>query len=650
MQITSLQVRNFKSIRDIRLENIDSALILVGKNNTGKTSILDAIRMLTGAKEPEEDDFNEKKQRIEIEMTLHISQEDLLMLHEEGRVSRYRRYEYWYADFCRKLPSFVRDQKEEFCSAAGQPGTSAAGPEPSEEDGGDLTFIYTRNASGQERYSDKSTKNNKYIREVLPQIYYIGTDRNLEELQRGLLSFAENEELERMRSDVCLFEESKRCSRCFQCIGLLNQKNPSELSACETAKLLEYKLCSMNLKDFSEKLNRNFRLNGGYDEIRYQTRFHVGELCTVEAEAYNQKRRAAVPVGRMGEGMRSIYMLSLLETYIQEENRLPCVILVKDPETFLHPQLQKKAGEILYRLSQKNQVIFSTHSPDTIFNFRSDQICQVVLDEECSTAVRRKTKMDEILNDLGFNAGDLMNVSFVFIVEGKQDRSRLPLLLQKYYSEVYDENGKLSRIAILSTNSCTNIRTYANLKYMNQIYLRDQFLMIRDGDGKDPEKLAADLCRYYDARDREDPGQLPRVRREHVLILKYYSFENYFLNPKIMVQIGILKKESDFYRILLEKWKEYLCRIRSGRHLTEVLGFEIRTAGELKAHMEEFKIYMRGHNLFDIFYGPHRRREEELLRQYIELEPREEFADILDAIDRFAYFDSRKRLLSPTLP
>lgn len=49
---------------------------------------------------------------------------------------------------------------------------------------------------------------------------------------------------------------------------------------------------------------------------------------------------------------------------------------------------------------------------------------------------------------------------------------------------MYDEDGNLSRVAIITTNSCTNIKTYANLKYMNQVYIRDQFLMIRDGDGK----------------------------------------------------------------------------------------------------------------------------------------------------------------------
>jgi len=52
---------------------------------------------------------------------------------------------------------------------------------------------------------------------------------------------------------------------------------------------------------------------------------------------------------------------------------------------------------------------------------------------------------------------------------------------------------------------------------------------------------------------------------------------------------------------------------------------------------------MRGHNLFDIFYGPHRDREQELLKQYIELAPREDFADILQHIEAFPYFENRRK-------
>ena len=341
--------------------------------------------------------------------------------------------------------------------------------------------------------------------------------------------------------------------------------------------------------------------------------------------------------------MRSVYMFSLLETYAEGNSRNPGIILVEEPEIFLHPQMQKVAGEILYRLSRKNQVMFTTHSANLLSDFNTRQIRQMVLDSEGCSRIMERTDISRILDDLGYTASDLMNVDFVFIVEGKQDKSRLPLLLQKYYGETYDSQGHLSRVAIITTNSCTNIKTYANLKYINQIYLKDRFLMIRDGDGKDAKELRHQLCRYYEERKKEDVDTLPRITPRNVLILKYYSFENYFLNPVWMVKVGVLSSEEEFYTIFLEKWKEYLYRIRSGKHLRVVLGKDLETVEDVKEHMEDIKIYLRGHNLFDIFYGRYKSREQEILRQYVELAPREEFQDILEAIDRFIYFENRKK-------
>ena len=59
MQITDLRIRNFKSIKDMHVENIENALILVGKNNTGKTAVLDAIRLVSGDYQVKEEDFLE---------------------------------------------------------------------------------------------------------------------------------------------------------------------------------------------------------------------------------------------------------------------------------------------------------------------------------------------------------------------------------------------------------------------------------------------------------------------------------------------------------------------------------------------------------------------------------------------------------------
>lgn len=616
MQIKSLHIENFKSIRELTISDIENALILVGKNNTGKTVVIDAIRAVTGNYTVRENDFNEKKQNIEIAMVLTITEEDLHQFHAHGIVSSYKRYELWKRDFCEKLPSFLNGQ---------------------------LSFVCSINYNGKIRYEDNGHKNNRYITEILPKLYFIDTNRNLESFQEDLLMFQKSEELSTLRSNTCMFDAAKTCNHCFSCIGLINQKKPEELQVHETAKLLEYKIYQLNISEFSRKMNANYRKNGGVENILYSLSYDTDKMFSVEADAWHEELKRLSPVEHLGNGMKSIYMLSLLETYIEDEKRLQSIIIVEYPELFLHPSLQKTASKILYRLSKKNQVIFTTHSPNMVANFTRGQICQMVLDEEGYSVAHRDADIDDILNDLGYSANDFLNVDFVFIVEGKQDKTRFPLLLEKYYPEVYDKRGNLSRISIITTNSCTNIKTYANLKYMNQLYLRDQFLMIRDSDGKNPEELAAQLCRYYSERNNEDIDKLPRVRRQNVLILKYYSFENYFLNPEVMAQIGVIDSVDEFWEILFEKWEQYLHRIKSGIRLMEVLGKDIQSVADLKEHFEEFKIYMRGHNLYDIFYGRFKEQETELLRKYVELAPREDFKDILDAIDSFVYFDSRRK-------
>lgn len=615
MKIASIHIRNFKSIKDMHIEEVENALILVGQNNTGKTTVLDAIRAAGGDYTIKPDDFGENHANIEIGISLEFEEEDLEQMYKKGIVSRFRKQESWMQDFCKKLPSFQD---------------------------GVLDFTLIANQDGKIRYDDGHKKDNRYVKEVFPRIYYIDTDRSLEQLQQDLLLLQEHELLQKMRAGSCMFSSAKKCNYCFSCIGLIEKKKPEELNVFETAKLLDYKLYQLNLDEFAQKVNNSFRKNGGQDTIVYSMNRDVEKMLQVTTEISHPSRSQTRPIGQMGKGMRCMYLFSLLEAYTEMEENLPSIIMIEDPEIFLHPRLQKVSGEILYRLSQKNQVVFSTHSPNLLPNFTSKQIRQVVLDEDGYSQVKSETDISAILDDLGYTANDLMNVNFVFIVEGKQDKIRLPLLLKKYYSETYDEQGNLSRIAIITTNSCTNIKTYANLKYMNQIYIKDQFLMVRDGDGKDPKELRRQLCKFYEDRNRQDIDKLPRVRPENVLILKYYSFENYFLNPKIMAQLGVIRSEEDFYRIFLKKWKEYLHRIKSGRHLKQVIGRDIRSVEDVKRYMEEIKIYMRGHNLFDIFYGKYREMETELLNRYIELAPREDFADILAAIEQFVYFESKK--------
>lgn len=619
MKITYLHIKNFKSIFDMEIEEIDNAMILVGRNNTGKTVVIDAIRLAAGEYKVKDSDFLDIKKKIEIGICVEFNEQDLEGFHELGMVSKYKRDDLWQRDFQSKLPSF---QNNVLC----------------------FTCIIGRD--GVIKYNDGFKKNNSYIPLVFPKVYHLDQSRNTDAIQSEVLSLYDKESMVDVRQNICMFDKARKCNRCFECIGVINKKPVADLTLMETAKLMEYKLFQTNINKFGQKFNHYFHLNGsGSQEIKFEVSFHPEQMFQVETKVYNRDRETIGSIQTLSEGLKSIYALSLLEAYIDEESTIPCIIMIEDPEIYLHPQLQKAASEILFRLSKKNQVIFSTHSPNMIFNFSSRQIKQVVLDKDYCTTIKEDVEIDDILDDLGYTANDLLNVSFVFIVEGKQDSQRLPLLLEKYYSEVIDGNGKPMRISIIQTNSCTNIQTYANLKYINQLYLKDQFLMIRDSDGKNPKYLVKQLCNYYAQREKEqDEGNLPRVTPKNVLILKYYSFENYFLDPKIMTSIGVVKSVDEFYNILFKKYKDYLYKLGSMKRLSRSFGLRIKTKEDLKKNMELIKTYVRGHNLFDIFYGKyHGDAETEILKKYIDAAPPEAFDDILKAIDSFVYFENRRK-------
>lgn len=99
MRIQELHIKNFRYIRNLEIRDIENALILVGKNNVGKTAVLSALCAVGGQYEITETDFNEKKQNIEIDIALEITQEDLELLHRLRRVSSYRRMEIWMREF-----------------------------------------------------------------------------------------------------------------------------------------------------------------------------------------------------------------------------------------------------------------------------------------------------------------------------------------------------------------------------------------------------------------------------------------------------------------------------------------------------------------------------------------------------------------------
>jgi len=620
MKICQLTVKNFLSIKELVLEDIDNTLILVGKNNVGKSSILKAVCLLCKDYEVEQNAFHIKNEPIEIRGILQIYDRDLEHLYENRKVSRHRKYEKWIDEFKERI---LMDEKG-------------------------CTSIHLKvYPSGHYRYGDDIQKDNPYVEEILPRLNMIDERRDLSFLDAHLMNIHGAPEIEEVKRNTCIFDRSRPCNGCFDCIGYINKKMPQNLTLDETFKLVNYKLYATNLKKYADSINKFFRQSyGSQYEVTYKFDFDIEAFLKVHTMVRNHNIKVDANISNVSSSMRSLYILSLFQAYLEVDGIINSIFIIEQPELHLHPELQKIASEIIYKLSKKNQIIFTTHSPHMLYNFSSRQIRQIVVSEEGrDTILGKATDIDQILDDLGYSANDLIQADFVFIVEGKDDRSRLPMLLDKYYSEIRDKDGELNRVAIIPTNSCTNIKTYANLKFINRGFLKNNFLMIRDGDGKDKERLVQELCHYYYRRIKEDDAKIPRIRPENVLVLNYYSIENYFLNPYIMKKIHVIESVEEFYETIFEKYQLYLHKLKSGKRFERKTGIKINSPQDVKKNMEAIKIYIRGHNLFDIFYGKYRSKQEQnaMIKKYIDLAPREEFKDIVDSIDHFIYFENRKK-------
>lgn len=183
MRIEYLLIRNFKSIRELEINDIEDVLILVGRNNAGKSVVLDAIRAVTGDYEVSLRDFNDNEGNISITVRISIEDEDLAVLYQKGQVSSFKHYDLWYKDFCNKLPS-LKD--------------------------GILEFEYVYSRDGKIKYRDGVKKNNIYIKTVLPE-YSMLTTKDVSHQFRKILSCCRVELNMQTLKITCVYLISIRC-------------------------------------------------------------------------------------------------------------------------------------------------------------------------------------------------------------------------------------------------------------------------------------------------------------------------------------------------------------------------------------------------------------------------------------------------------
>ena len=312
MAIRRIHIENFRSIRELDFEpTVLTALI--GKNNVGKSNILSAIELLLGEKWP----------------PYALKEEDIYN-HDEnltGKIELYFDSPIVHTYYGRNLE--VNGFRLEFDAIHG----------------GNLSCIDSDGNEVLTQYNKPLPLSNT-IRNKVPAVL-VSVDRNLSKIlsasQWTILGKILKDISEEFRGDDEKVEKFNR-----------KMEEATSILKIDSFRELE-KIIVDNVK----------HLTGFYDvSVRFKeptVLSHYKNLDLIVKESPNYKEFSAL---EMGAGIQSAIVIALINAY-KILKRTGAILLIEEPEVYLHPHARRYFYSLLRELSEEGtQVFYTTHSTE----------------------------------------------------------------------------------------------------------------------------------------------------------------------------------------------------------------------------------------------------------------------------------------------
>ncbi|TFW13364.1 DUF2813 domain-containing protein [Massilia arenosa] len=405
MYLHSLEIRNFRKISRLTVPFSPGLNILLGENNVGKTTIVEALRTLLSNLD---------------EAPVRICVDDL---HDASQAK---------ASFRFIFKALTVDQASEFMSAVTleQDGTFAAAFAVEFEAPDRTGRLKVRRYCGEQDTAPLTTEMSEQLRSVyMPPLR--DASRNLKPGTRSLLARL----LQRVATEPGL-------EHCNQILELVD----AQLDGAQPIVATREAISSRYNEMLGAQLTQQLHLKLSPQDIA-----KVTSRLAILADGFE--------IERNGLGYNNlIYMAAVLgELALADEVAYRCLV-VEEPEAHLHPQLQSVLltylqAEISRNTQQHVQLFVTTHSPH--FAALAQLDCLVRVNErfrthtafplkQASLSVPQKRKLQRYLD---ITRADLFFARGVILVEGAAERALLPAI-----AESLGVNLRHGGITVVSTD------------------------------------------------------------------------------------------------------------------------------------------------------------------------------------------------------
>ena len=349
------------------------------------------------------------------------------------------------------------------------------------------------------------------------------------------------------------------------------------------------------------------------------------------------------PLENKGSGLQSLIMIELFKFYCKIFNQSSLLIL-EEPELFLHPHAKRMLSDILNDFIQnnKNQIIITTHSEEFICNVDIENINVIRKSIEgtkknriCKEKYGDGKELQKLKIELQHKNTEMFFAEKVILVEG-EEQVLIPEIVKSIYGKNILNNNDISIIKVGGKSYFDIYR-----KVLNELNIKNYIIA-------DYDILTNGLDILLDDDERETIAKIRGKIKETIKSNKKIKGETESRDWESLVSILdkiIIEKQYD--KGLDDIWANFKRRIYTKAKLQD-LGTEV------KEEVLNFILNMYKNNIFIMKNG-------ELEDYYIKENVEEEFSNIsgkgiiaykiaelsqINGIDKYIRIDEYKDILS----
>ena len=442
MKLISFSITNYRSITTAHKIEISNLTVLVGKNNEGKSNILNALNTAM--------------------MTLIISSEDRIPQTFFFQTMRNKDIGYdWIRDFPLQFQNRKTGTESIFTLLFRLEGNEVNEFHNDIKIGGNedipVRIKFGKGNSykievpkrGSSSYNKKSTQIASFISKRI-SFNYIKAIRTENMAIRALINI--------IREELASLRNNEEYRNAYDKIIELQQLKLDSISST----LLE------PLKVFLPKI-KNLKIIKENEDILGRSSYSSDFDIIIDDGT-------PTSINFKGDGIKSLVSLAILKE--RTNTKAASIIAIEEPESHLHSGAIHSLCEVINRISEKNQVILTTHNP--LFVQQNYIKSNIIVDKGEAHPAKNISEIRDVLGVLA--ADNLRNSNKVIVVEGEDDKLYLTKILALKSSNI-DKALKSNTLIILPLSGASN------LSHILAILQRElcQYVILLDNDSAGKE-------------------------------------------------------------------------------------------------------------------------------------------------------------------